>query len=270
MIMDSSLFISFLTGQSNRPSIVDTMRFIIPSFLLSAGLALAIPGAPAPSGKCETSAKCPGNRSIIWGAPPMHKFYCNLGTHQCEPTLKDGEKCTNRDLCESQFCVNGVCREDNTGKSCTTPSDCRAGGIGWLCSPKTKTCLRADLMRGKTCVMNEQCVTGYCSQDTGRCDHQPGGEFADCSTNADCSSPFVCRKARFLDEKTCQPDNGDLYAPCSAQKKCGKGLMCQNGECVQAPQCTEQGLTCFKNAECCSKKCESTKIPLLYTCAPSS
>jgi hypothetical protein len=244
------------------------MRFIFTSLLLSAGVALAIPGAPLPTGHCETSAKCPGNKSIIYGAPPSHKEYCNPKTQQCEPTLKNGEKCSSRIICESQICLDGVCKADFVGKHCNTATDCTPSGFGYICSPKTKTCLRSDLMKGLSCVDSEQCVTGYCSPG-GVCDHQPGGEFADCSSNAECSGGLVCRKARFVDKKTCQPDNGDLYAPCSSEKKCGTGLMCENGECVQKPQCTEQGLTCTSNSQCCSKKCESTKIPLLYTCAPS-
>jgi hypothetical protein len=241
------------------------MRFFTGSLLLSAAaVTLALPEGLLPrqdTGSCVNTRQCRDPTKLDRAS----QKYCNTVTHQCEPRFDNGEQCTSHDACKG-VCVSGFCKSDFTGESCEAATDCGPTGRGYLCSPITKTCLLSERYKGLPCVESEQCVTGYCSKSSGLCDHKPGAEFADCSSNADCTAPNVCRKTQFHDTKTCQATDGTLYSPCSAEKKCVGKLQCTNGECSQPPECTERGLACSKNANCCSGKCSTTGLFFLWQC----
>lgn len=154
---------------------------------------------------CTADTDCPGSG------------VCNIDQSRCEyycvGLLPEGTTCSRAEQCQSQACVDGLCR--------TLPLD-----------------------RGQPCSFGGQCESGFCAPDTGVCDELPLAEGRACSFNSMCESEIcfggicvagieageVCGGAGTLPCAAGLFCDGELIPPrCTAVKTAGEA--CEDGEC---------------------------------------
>ena len=88
--------------------------------------------------------------------------YCDLSTWTCQIKARNGEPCTNKQMCSSQHCYQGHCKATSEGEPCVTKNDCEGLEL-YFCSPTSHTCIRGNRPDGEHCELNEQCLSGLCS-----------------------------------------------------------------------------------------------------------
>ncbi|OJK00834.1 hypothetical protein ASPACDRAFT_42329 [Aspergillus aculeatus ATCC 16872] len=151
---------------------------------------------------CTTDATC-----------PPHEF-CFHPANRCLPRLSAGTCCATDTECSTNYCQTGSCALSQTGKPCTTVSDCSTG---------------------TTSGQQRWCGFGLCA--AGIC-ARPGGEYgAVCQRTEECVAGLVCAYSLFSEDrstKICQaaPGPGAYGAACAGDADCVSGNCGVNGELV--------------------------------------
>ncbi|KAJ6236454.1 dd-gdca protein [Anaeramoeba flamelloides] len=174
------------------------------------------------------------------------------------------QPCDSDHICyDNLMCVNGKCKEDNTGEECTQNEECYyqlcfknkcTGKLdnGEQCSEdilclsgncKSGVCYGSDL--GESCDPKKtarSCKKGlFCSSHTGKCIEQiEGGVRCDLDVNATNSDFFIgCEPGYTCDQdadpitSTCRKINsGKVDEHCGSEKICELGLHCVDHKCV--------------------------------------
>ncbi len=147
---------------------------------------------------------------------------------------------------------------------------------------------------GLSCVLGDECCSGYCDELYGVCGREPGScveAGGECHFGTECCS-FSCVEARCsatqcvsdsepcegdgqccsgrCDQGSCQPLNPDCRTSgnsCGADADCCSGF-CLEGRCDPAPSfCTQSGDACTADFECCGGLCDVASGATLGTCA---
>ena len=174
---------------------------------------LCNPTMPACLSACSDSTQC------------VATAYCD-GNKDCQPKKPNGGTCSSAEMCQSTFCVAGVCCDnacspamacvDGASSSTTTLKSCGTGA----CTSTTKPCglYKCDATKTdclKSCTSDAQCVTGYFCV-SGTCQKKPLGAY--CTAGSECQSTFCTENVCCND--TC--NNG----PCQSCKVTGKEGTC--------------------------------------------
>lgn len=155
-------------------------------------------------------------------------------------------------MCFSRHCYQGTCKATSEGESCDTAADCE-GQDRYFCSPSSHTCIRRDRPDGEHCELNEQCVSGLCSN--GACKKPDGSSGAVCQKNSDCKAPLVCVRDELTEKLNNEPGRKSCMSP---------DLPWVN---PSSSGCTAPGLLCTSNNACCSKNCKWTVLLGVRECA---
>lgn len=169
--------------------------------------------------------------------------YCDMSTWTCQIEVANGQACTKSNMCVSKHCYQGTCKATSEGEPCVTAADCE-GRERYFCSPTSHTCIRGNRPNGEHCELNEQCLSGFCSNAS--CKAPDGSWGTACQKNSDCKSPLVC--------------DTDV----EGRKSCihpGQQWVDQNSGC------TASGSLCTSDSACCSKNCKLTQLLGLRECA---
>jgi hypothetical protein len=165
---------------------------------------------------------------------------CNAVTGTCgaiAPCADVGASCERNSDCCSFNCSDNVCALTcrREGENCDQPGEC--------CTDRCVDgfCACRDL--DEACEFFEQCCTGYCNPDLGRCDVPTCGVLFEPCDNG-CCEPLACPFGY-----CCYPDG----AECSTDPSlcCGQG--CQDGLC-----CSLLGQLCDDGSECCVGSCNGS------------
>ncbi|RAL17770.1 uncharacterized protein BO97DRAFT_14371 [Aspergillus homomorphus CBS 101889] len=205
--------------------------------------------------------------------------YCfrEASPRKCLPRLQQGTCCALDEECTSNFCAAGSCAITQTGKNCTSVSDCvnpsSSAGVGerWICAAETNTCLPGVLGVGAACVVDAQCGFGVC--EVGFCG-RPRGEYGDsCQTTEQCREGLACVYSLWSADplmKLCQevPSVGAYGAPCARDEDCVSRNCGVNGErvCGDVRVCKEGGESCWSDADCCRGGCRFGRLWVWRTC----
>jgi hypothetical protein len=196
-----------------------------------------------------------------WGAvfvfgrcSPQHAcgegYYCAADAF-CAPAKALGVACDPaRDclgddcpVCESGYCVDGVCCESRCGGQCEACGEPDAEGKCVLVSGEPRAPREA-------CAGTDETCRGRCSGDEPACVYLGSSEACGSScddgreTPATCSGHGECLQRR---SSTCLGyacGDSSCLTSCAAAQDCAAGFGCLNGECVataRAHHCSEDG-----------------------------
>lgn len=178
---------------------------------------------------CQSDLDCPN-------AAGCAQLFCRDGN--------EGDYCDDASDCSAgaPFCVRpagqftGFCGRGALGSFCASTSDC-GSGLDCLGPAFNPTCVQCTT--SADCANGGFCLGGVCTSDMPEL----------CTTNAQCTSPEVCRfqglgqpQRCFFDCFTTNPCSGageicagDRCLECVADTDCGPGRMCLAERCVGAP-----------------------------------
>lgn len=101
---------------------------------------------------CTLDTDCPGSGK------------CNIDQGRCEyycvGLLPEGTTCTRAEQCQSQACVDGLCRTLPLadGQLCTSGDQCESS----FCATDTGVCDELPLADGRACFYDQMCSSGIC------------------------------------------------------------------------------------------------------------
>ncbi|MDY0000802.1 MAG: MopE-related protein [Polyangia bacterium] len=234
-----------------------------------------------PSNGCETDLSLVGNCGTCSSDSQCPTgFFCSSVTSLCSLKLANGDDCSRKEMCQSNFCVDGVCCESACGGTCES---CAITGSEGSC-----TAIGAGLDPDDECGSTAQATcgqNGFCS-GTRTCAFWPTGtvclaQFCSGQTvnyNDTCDGLGACQEGGTGD---CHPyvcGTTACRTTCSDNAHCVAGYYCSGGACVMKKP---NGGTCLNPAECqnsncvegyccdtpCSGACRSCALPAtLGTC----
>ncbi|MBW1742457.1 MAG: hypothetical protein JRJ47_03370 [Deltaproteobacteria bacterium] len=197
-----------------------------------------------------------------------NEFVCLCGNGVCDP----GEDCNVcPDDCigsgSDASCGNGVCEPD-AGENChSCPNDCAGRQTG---KPSKRFCCGDDIgcgdsrctSHGYACGSTPEpfcCGDGFCegSEDSYNCtiDCGPPPSCGDGSCDADedvCSCPDDCGAPLISETGSC---NDGIDNDCDGVADCDDADCDTDSACL----CSERGVSCSEDDECCSKRCHRGK-----------
>ncbi|MBW2734193.1 MAG: hypothetical protein JRH20_17530 [Deltaproteobacteria bacterium] len=161
---------------------------------------------------CDTAAHC------------LAPNTCDPTDSACKSNQPNGVVCgTNASLCQSGYCVDGVCC---AAASCSECNACNIAGKAGSCAP---------IAGGVSCGANKSCTLGLAKLWT--C--QDGSCAA--TTTTPCA-PFICNSGGTMCTTTCNPG------------ECAPGAYCASASGLCVPL-IENGQTCEAPGECKSTHC---------------
>ncbi|MEZ4221107.1 MAG: hypothetical protein R3B13_09260 [Polyangiaceae bacterium] len=214
-------------------------------------------------GDCETDAACQTTE------------FCDVITNRCADKLPNGTTCSDAKMCQSAFCVDGVCCESTCASVCRACAAALTTGKDGECAP----ILDGTDPKGQC---EDQGATG-CGTD-GQCDGQGAcrlyGNTAVCA-GATCSGstltaaktcdgmgncasngstsciPYLCGSGACLtscsDSTQCDGTTQCIANQCQGQKSngssCGGSTECLSGFCVDGVCCNS---ACTGKCQACS------------------
>ena len=178
-----------------------------------------------------------------------------------------GGACTDNADCRSDLCVEKICvgKDKENGHSCIVDEECKSGYCDWeayVCAD------RGNKPIDSSCSNHADCASGYCDNAKHQCANKPA--IANTKENgASCTSSREC-KSNLCDTTT----KKCAAAPTVDEKKqngekCSRSLECKSGYCdgktfVCADKASNHGNignggNCQKSEECASGYCDSSK-----------
>jgi hypothetical protein len=175
-----------------------------------------------------------------------------LDTHfengtQCQPKLELGKNCTDGRICDSGFCVDGVCC--NVSACNTPPPQCYASK--GTCSGLTGMCQYAPLPNTTACDDGNKCTESDKCDGAGQC----------VSGNSKvCNQPDQCQESN----SSCKSTTGECVYPAKPTgTPCNDGSGCTgNDMCDGAGSCSGSYLCC-NNQYCNGTQCVCTSSPCM-------
>ncbi len=142
--------------------------------------------------------------------------HCDDATSLCAPGVVLGGSCQYDDDCGSGYCAypGYFCAE-----RCDSDADC---GDGERCGDYPYTCLPLG-EDGATCRGDEDCVSGWCDQDSEQCGKQP--EIGDACTGYSSCYPFGYCRNGFCAARE------EPGADCEGYDSCQEPFLCLEGKC---------------------------------------
>ncbi|WP_257458847.1 hypothetical protein [Archangium lipolyticum] len=163
---------------------------------------------------------------------------------ECIPKVGLGKGCTENRMCDSGFCVDGICC--NVSACDKAPDQCFAP-VG---SCASGTCQYAPLSTGTLCNDGNACTSDDKCNGSGAC----GGTAKACNT-----PPGQC----FNPTGTCNPATGACtYPPKPAGTGCDDGRGCYGPDvCDGSGACGATYYLCCKNQYCSNNECVCNTSP---------
>ena len=178
-----------------------------------------------------------------------------------------GGACTDNADCRSDLCVEKICvgKDKENGHSCIVDEECKSGYCDWeayVCADRGNKPIESS------CSNHSDCASGYCDNAKHQCANKPA--VANTKENgASCTSSREC-KSNLCDTTT----KKCAAAPTVDEKKqngekCSRSVECKSGYCdgktfVCADKASNHGNignggNCQKSEECASGYCDSSK-----------
>ncbi len=178
-----------------------------------------------------------------------------------------GGACTDNADCRSDLCVEKICvgKDKENGHSCIVDEECKSGYCDWeayVCADRGNKPIESS------CSNHADCASGYCDNAKHQCANKPAVTNTK-ENGVSCTSSREC-KSNLCDTTT----KKCVAAPTVDEKKqngekCSRSLECKSGYCdgktfVCADKASNHGNignggTCQKSEECASGYCDSSK-----------
>ena len=180
-------------------------------------------------GTCQATGRCLGTGAVV--CPPCDTCHqagvCNPNTGTCSyQSVVDGTPCETGNLCTTDTCRGGVCREGEVSVVCTSTDPCRVSS----CNPDTGACQDSDAPDGTPCDDGDLCtLVDAC--ESGRCVGR---------NPVVCPAPDPCHPTT-----SCDPATGTCTAPPAPTQSC-KGGRAKLEPCLCAGTCCTPGKLCVR------------------------
>jgi hypothetical protein len=265
-----------------------------------------------PNRTCDGKGVCQTATAMACGAYPCSEVGCQQPctmdtecpsgsycdeTKKCHNKSTDGQACTAGNQCRSNFCVDGVCCENECKGTCSACSNAKTGQNSGRCvgvpsgqDPDNECAVDAANACGRdgACTgggacrvrsVGTACGTATCSGSTltpqGACDGASSctaSAATACPGNLTCASTSACRTTCSTDANcltgyfcaagSCSPKKGK-GASCGAANECTGGFckdnFCCDGACSLTCQGCSNALTGLANGTCGQKTSDATK-----------
>lgn len=196
--------------------------------------------------------------------------YCDAGTSACLAKKPNGQTCASAGVCQSGFCVDGVCCGSACGGACQACSNAKTGAANGTCASVTANtdpdnecateCNGAgacEAANGTACSQSSQCQSGFCV-DGFCCGGACTFSCTACSNAKTGAANGTCANVKANTDPDSECPGTTM---CNGNGQCG--LLAQGSVCTLAAECSTgfcaDGYCCNANCGATCRACSAAK-----------